>query len=389
MKSPKDIAARMQRQWEKKPFRVEMLTTKEAWPKHYSIGIPSANDLKTKPVAIQEHIALWRQVSVGEVNWSRENYRASSKPILMPSHWTMERPSDWVRATASGQVAKEFSLLENLIEHAAPELHNMLIGNLKLLQHRSLEELLPVLKLSTRLKPGEAQGRPLRLLSGYGVDTKFFERNKQLLIRLLDARFHGEVSKQGLHEFLDAAPDGDHWLLIVGLQKSILTFEHQQVRSQELATLPNESIQASRILVVENRQCWRLLPKLPDTLAILGSGLDLDWLKADWLDNKTIGYWGDMDTWGLHMLARVRQFRPQAKSLLMDQETFDRYADGNAVVEPVKSTDVPLVGLSIDEQRFYQSLLSYEHGRLEQEYLSEQYVHKCLEEWANAHSSGH
>jgi len=348
----------------------------------YSIGIPSARDITTKPTAIQEHVALWLRVSVGEVSWRDVNYRASSEPIGMPSHWTMERPSDWVRATANRQVATDFSLLEDLIEHAAPELHSTLIINLKLLQGRSREELLEVLELAVRLQPGEAQGRPLRLLAGHGVDTKFFERNRQLLIRLLDARFLGDVSKHGLHKFLDATPDGDHWLLLVPLQEGLLTFESQQVRSKELAILPRDSVKAARILVVENRQCWHLLPQLDDTIAILGSGLDLDWLKADWLDNKYIAYWGDMDTWGLDMLARVRQLRPHVKSLLMDKITFEKYALGNAVIEPVNAGESPPVGLNDDERQFYQWLLSHERGRLEQEYLPVALVHDILGQWA-------
>ncbi|WP_418930365.1 DUF3322 domain-containing protein [Gilvimarinus xylanilyticus] len=36
--------------------------------------------------------------------------------------------------------------------------------------------------------PGCAEGHPLRLLTGHGVDTKFFERNGRLLVRLLDER---------------------------------------------------------------------------------------------------------------------------------------------------------------------------------------------------------
>ena len=286
MKSPQDIAARMQRQWQRKSFRLEMLTNVDAWPKQYAIGIPSANDMTTTPNVIREHIARWQQVSVGEVVWRDVNYRASSEPIRMPSHWILERPSDWVRATAERQIATDYGLLEYLIGLAESELRNTLITSLKLLQGRSREELQAALELAARLKPGEAQGRPLRLLAGHGVDTKFFERNRQLLVCLLDSRFGGEVSEQGLHAFLDATPDGEHWLMLVPLQQGLLPFRIQQVRSQELATLTVDSIPASRVLVVENRQCWHLLPELNDTIAILGSGLDLDWLRAEWLEGR-------------------------------------------------------------------------------------------------------
>lgn len=371
----------MQRQWQRKLFRLEMLTTVNAWPKQYAIGIPSAGDMTTTPTVIREHVARWQQVSVGEVSWRNVNYRASSEPIRVPSHWILERPSDWVRASAERQVVADYSLLEYLISKAEPELHNALIMNLKLLQGRSMDELLAAVKLSSRLKPGEAQGRPLRLLAGYGVDTKFFERNRQLLVHLLDSRFEGEVSEQGLHSFLDATPDGEHWLLLAPLQQGLLPFKIQQVRSQELATLSADAIRARRILVVENRQCWHLLPELNDTIAILGSGLDLDWLKADWLESKDIAYWGDIDTWGLAMLARARQHRSQLTALLMDRQTFEQQAVANAVAEAVGAGERPPDALNDEEQNLYRWLLACKRGRLEQEYLPVELVREVLEGW--------
>ena len=272
-------------------------------------------------------------------------------------------------------------MLEHLIGHAQTECHNALIINLKLLQGRSREELLAAVELAARLKPGEAQGRPLRLLSGHGVDTKFFERNRKLLVRLLDSRYGGEVSEQGLHGFLDATPDGEHWLLLVPLQSGLLPFKIQQVRSQELATLTQDLIKASRILVVENRQCWHSLPGLDDTIAILGSGLDLDWLRAEWLEGKDIAYWGDIDTWGLAMLARARQRRPQLVALLTDRETFERHAARNAVSESVRAGEEPPDALNDEERDLYRWLLTREHGRLEQEYLPVGLVHEVLKGW--------
>lgn len=373
---------RMQRQWQHRQFRLEMLTMVDAWPKQYNIGLPSPSELATTPSALREHVARWQQVSVGEVVWRDVNYRASSEPLRMPSHWILERPSDWVRATADRQVANDIGLLEFLIGHADPALRDTLIASLKLLQGCSREELLAALTLAARLKPGEAQGRPLRLLAGHGVDTKFFERNRQLLIRLLDARFDGEVSEQGLHGFLDATPDGEHWVLVMPLQPGLLPFELQQVRSQELTTMPPQSIRASRVIVVENRQCRHLLPALDDTMAVLGSGLDLDWLRADWLDGRDIAYWGDIDTWGLAMLARARRHQPQLTAMLMDRQTFEQHGAGNAVAESVVAGEEAPETLTDEERALYRWLLECERGRLEQEFLPSGVVQETFREWA-------
>lgn len=165
------------------------------------------------------------------------------------------------------------------------------------------------------------------------------------------------------------------------MQKGLLPFEVQQVRSQELATLKPDTIRASRILVVKNRQCWHLLPELDDTIAILGGGLDLDWLGAEWLKGKDVAYWGDIDTWGLAMLARARQHLPQLAAISMDRQTFEQHAAGNSVVEPVSAGEEPPDALDVDERDLYRWLLTLECGRLEQEYLPVGFVNEVLKGW--------
>ncbi len=55
---------------------------------------------------------------------------------------------------------------------------------------------------------------------------------------------------------------------------------------------------------------------------MLGAGLNLGWLAAPWLQERTVAYWGDLDTWGLHMLAIARGHVPHLHALLMDRATF-------------------------------------------------------------------
>jgi hypothetical protein len=52
---------------------------------------------------------------------------------------------------------------------------------------------------------------------------------------------------------------------------------------------------------------------VPGTIAVLGSGQDLQWLSSEYLADKKIAYWGDMDSWGMQMLARARTYRPRVE----------------------------------------------------------------------------
>lgn len=135
--------------------------------------------------------------------------------------------------------------------------------------------------------------------------------------------------------------------------------------------------------MVENEQCIHLLPEtLPDTLAILGSGLDLQWLASAHLAGKQIAYLGDMDTWGLLMLARARLHQPAVEALLMEQELSEQHSPVSAVVEPTKALESAPLGLLADKADFYRYLLVQERGRLEQEYLPKVQVERTIEQWA-------
>ncbi|UTM28645.1 DUF2220 family protein [Pseudomonas aeruginosa] len=158
-----------------------------------------------------------------------------------------------------------------------------------------------------------------------------------------------------------------------------MPFKRIRLTTSELA---ETSLPGSRLLVVENEQCVHLLPEtLPDTLAVLGAGLDLQWLASAHLAGKQIAYWGDMDTWGLLMLARARHHQPAVEALLMDRELFDQHSLGSAVVEPAKAQELAPEGLMTDEADFYRYLLAQERGRLEQEYLPRRQVEQAISKW--------
>lgn len=317
---------------------------------------------------------------MGKVGWELVSYREGLAPISLPMRWHLRSPSEWIAATNDPTVSQEYAQLEYLVEQVDSAFHALLVAQRSLWLTKPSEEVVATAQLATRLSPGCARGRPLRLLAEHGVDTKFFERNASLLTRLLDERFEGAASEQGLTTFLDAFEESSHWVLVVPLQPELLPFKRIRLTTAELAETP---LPGSRLLLVENEQCNHLLPEaLPDTLAVLGSGLDLQWLASSHLAGKQIAYWGDMDTWGLLMLARARLHQPAVEALLMEQELFEQHSPVSAVVEPTKALGSAPPGLLADEADFYRYLQVQERGRLEQEYLPKVQVERAIEQWA-------
>jgi len=380
MKSPAELQTALRRQWENRALReARLLGAENAWPLVVSIGRPSAKRLRTDLDGVKRHVEAWRRVKIGEVIREAVPYRAIDSAVEIPTGWKLRKPSEWIDACNDGSIRREFETLATLVEGTDSVFHSPLVRRRSLWRGTAPDEVVRAARVALALEPGCAAGRPLRTLSIEGIDTKFFERHERLVTALLDVRFDGEVSEMGLATFLGALAEGEHWLLVVDLDGSLLPFRKQRVRSSELrdAMLPGE-----RLLIVENESCQHHLPNVPNTVAVLGSGFDLDWVAAIRPANKRIAYWGDIDTWGLHLLAKARFAITDLEALMMNEEVFKRFAEF-AVSEPViAGTELP-PALSPSEQGLYQRLFHEPRGRLEQEFLPEAFVRETILNWAN------
>lgn len=382
MKSPDELAARLARQWQSADVRVARLLQSDSWPLSVPIGRPSAKTFAEKTGLVRQHVQRWREMQVGTVVWQEVAYRAGNAPVELPISWELRTPSEWIAATGDAEIQAEYLTLGRLVQAVDPFFHHMIVRHRRLAVDRPAGEVAKASEVALVLAPGYAQGRPLRALTACHIDSKFIERNRALLIQMLDLRFDGLASELGLEPFLDAADDSDHWLLVVPLAPGLLPFRQQRVRVSELGLLPEA---VSHILIVENERCLHQLPGLANTVAILGAGLNLGWMRGGWLAHKHVAYWGDMDTWGLTMLARARQALPDLTAVQMDRACFDRYAAALAVSEPVPAGAEPPEGLTVVEADFYQYLLSKERGRLEQEFLPPDLVAAALTAWHGGH----
>jgi hypothetical protein len=92
--------------------------------------------------------------------------------------------------------------------------------------------------------------------------------------------------------------------------------------------------------------------------------------RTDWLAEKQLFYWGDIDVHGFQILAQLRAHYPAVQSLLMDAATFRRYYGGGRGAGFVAQA---LPALTAAEQALYQELLRT-NRRLEQGKLPAQYV---------------
>lgn len=381
MNSPARLIERLRRQWNATGTRVaRLLDPAEDWPITLPIVAPTPREFADQTREVREHRTAWQSVTVGTVIWKEVKYRDAAAPVKMPITWELANSSEWAAATGDIGVCQEQALIAALFDqYSQPWVREVVVRWASDFTELDLAVSQQLIAVAASLDAGSAGGKPLRAVSVCGVDTKFFERHRSLLTQLLDARFEGTVSEMGLEEFLDAEHEHEHWLLIAQLFDGPLIFPKIRVPATALLTT---ALPGTHVLIVENERSLHQIPRLENTMAILGAGRDLGWLRATWLSERRVGYWGDIDTWGLALLAEARRHRPKLTALLMNQQTYD---GSRASAVPERRSFVTLVGtphgLVEEERALFEFLASTPKGRLEQEFLPTSLVQQQLIHW--------
>lgn len=219
------------------------------------------------------------------------------------------------------------------------------------------------------LKAHRGSGMYLRQVNAPGVDTKFIERNRGVLAAMLDAPVRGFERMLGFAEkpaTVRMRFDSELFGFPSGISEA--TF-----RSAELRGL---RVQPRQSLIIENEVTYLSVPVPEGGVVLWGKGYDADQSASlDWLVDTPVRYWGDIDTHGFAILNRVRTYLPQARSVLMDQQTLLAH-EARWGQEP-SPTSALLSNLDANETALYADLVSDRYGsalRLEQERIDWDWV---------------
>ena len=136
-----------------------------------------------------------------------------------------------------------------------------------------------------------------------------------------------------------------------------------------------------RVFVTENEINGLAFPNVPASLVIFGLGYGLERLgEVGWLRQRALHYWGDIDTYGFHILDRLRSIFPDAQSFLMDRETLPEHVA--LWVRENNPYDGELRRLTAAESALYEDLRHNRLGdrvRLEQERIPFGRIERALD----------
>lgn len=381
MISPEALKKKALRPWSDGRFLRAWLAGESLFPLEIPLSPPSGNQISQQFSTVRQWIQAIETSSREKTGTGyRVSYRAVNHRLLghqqLPDRIRFETETDWLGYIGKKRDFDRFQQITETTRVALPALIPFLLEKpLSGLDHAAnWDRLLAVCNWFV------AHPRPklyIRQLDILGVETKFIEANKKIIAELLDRvlddsamdptvtgfsghgferRFGLDYDKPGVRlRILDPvlAPDG---------------LTDLTLPAPDLAT---RDFGAQTVFITENKINGLCFPQVPGALVIFGLGYGIEMLaEIDWLKEKRIVYWGDIDTHGFAILSRIRGYFPQTESFLMDKDTLEAHRDLWGQEDEIKRFLGGLANLTGPEQALFTDLKSDRFGyavRLEQE----------------------
>lgn len=367
------------------------LLGKRTFPIKINLKAPDGRMAVDNLPSFREFIESWKSYPHQNfVEWETKSYRSLGEQRV-PRFFMLHSIQDLILALGKeAEVRSEVWRVNMapLLELPRDGIYPVLVKHLSTIEGISYQDCLLLKELMAQLSLNMGVGGYLRALPLVGVDTKFVENYQLLISDILDAIYDGEVSRKGgLLGWLGCLENPKGWICVRPLcsdaESKMGGFPILQL---SIDVLSRCGLPATNILVVENMQSGLGLPRLDNTIAVFGGGKNVAWMSADWLKNKQVAYWGDIDTWGLSILSDVRAKLPTVTPLMMNIETIENFQE-RMVIEP-ESVDLCPSGLNDAEKEVFFGLKSgrFKLSRLEQERLSPDYIYLKLNEWLSQQS---
>jgi hypothetical protein len=368
--APGDVLGRLRRRWERGEFLTQFATGTHWEPLAFGLRGPNAQDTSVHLDDARAWVEQWHRLRHLRVEMRTIGGRVAGTNEIPGRVWVDSYEQLWAFLGVQPDVRTFTTLLEATRSRTPVVAGWMSAKPMEVLKHRDAWPRL----VDTALWI-DAHARPdmyVRQIDVPGVDTKFIERYRPVLVTLLDCLLPE-------HRVDRTCPPSDFAGRYHFRKKpAYVRFRHLSdghgfselaVRVPELAAAPPAE---HTVFVVENEITYLAFPPVENAIVIFGEGYAVSRLQPlEWLAGKNLVYWGDIDTHGFAILNRVRRSFERTRSMLMDRATLLAY-EGQWVGEP-NPTSEHLEALLPDEAGLYTDLVEGVLGssvRLEQERIS-------------------
>jgi len=383
MISPEDIKQQALKWW--KPFLQSIISGETFFPRDIDrIGKIGPADITHRFDVLQDEIGALYKKSKNEtgsgywVKTAEKNFRRTGSHQL-PDSIVFETAEDYLDFIRKKAEFERFLDNYRLITQRLPQLHSWIYQDPLPLTHSEVDWK-AILAVCSYFISNPRPNLYIRQLP-IPVHTKFVEDNAALLLSLLDFLIPEHIRDRSQKKLADRYfLQRDEPLIrlrildpALALPKNILDL------SVRLSDFESGGWQNKNVVLTENKMNFLSLPGLPSTIAIWsGGGFMISYLKnAQWLREKNIYYWGDIDEHGFQILHQLRTYYGETQSIMMDRATFDMFQEFAVAGERNRAENLSL--LNEEEHKLYEVLKSRPGiNRLEQEKIPQAYADALL-----------
>ena len=382
---PNELRAQVGRLWERGLVLRSLLSEEAIFPKRLVLKGPRSHDLAHAFAEVRtwcESLAGMRHVRFVSRN---VNHRVTGTNTYPAEAW-VDSPED---AVAFLGKEKEWMCFQRIVETTRRQQPVLLswLARKPLLALEKAEEWERLLTIAEWMRTHPRPNCYLRQVDLPGIHTKFIETHRGILSELLELLLPEEgidPSATGLSGFcarygFREKPERIRFRV---LDPAVDPFRSNGLPdvSLDVDSLAALSIRPKRLFITENEINFLAFPNRAEAWILFGAGYGFGaWKKVEWLHERQLYYWGDIDTHGFAALDEFRQHFPSVQSFLMDRQTLMAHRDhwGSEAHPSTRG----LSRLNEPEALLYDDLRANRFGqriRLEQERISFGFLTDCL-----------
>ncbi|MCU0752819.1 MAG: DUF3322 domain-containing protein [Akkermansiaceae bacterium] len=326
--TPADIKAMLHRRWQRGEILASSLTQDPLFPLRLPIKGPNSAQISADFGAARDWIAEWGNQKAIPIEWRAFSHRLFGDN-QMPSAAIIPDAESAVKILGTRREWVIYQEMTARCRDSFPEL-------LDWLAKRAITalELAPdwqaILAVIAWVRDHPRCGRFLRQIDAPGVHTKLVEKHRGVIAELLDRVLPADAIDSTARGALGFARrygfrDKPERIRIRFLDPACAIAPERLGLDLTLDAAAFAALNppVEHVFITENEVNFLAFPDCPRSLVIFGSGYGWSALAAaSWLHNRTIHYWGDIDTHGFAILDQLRASFPHVRSLLMDRAVF-------------------------------------------------------------------
>jgi hypothetical protein len=378
--SAEDIAASVLKLWDRGSILRAKLAGEPVFPLRLPVRGPDNPALSARFGEVQTWVQALEAASRSgcgfgfDLVWREVRHRQIGRNRV-PDAAILRTEADALQLIGKQAAANRFDTIAAATAAVFPELKPWLARKpLLALQHAG--DWPRVLAVIAWFRDNPRSGLYLRQVDIPHVDTKFIEMRRGLLAELLDIVLARDLLEPAVGAPLSferryglrGKPTMVRFRLL-GAMAGLAGLTDISTPIEEFARL---NLNPRIVLITENEVNGLAFPPVNDAMVVFGFGYGLDVLAAaEWLHRSRLVYWGDIDTHGFAILARLRAYFSEVESILMDETTL--LAHRHLWVDEKQPVSGKLQRLTEAEGRLFDDLKGHRFGdrvRLEQERIA-------------------